>query len=261
MRVALAQLKVISGEFTPNLKKVNNFVKRAKKRKADIIVFPEYSLTGSVKGNPHLVKIDKRKIFRKLAKENKIDIVSCFIESENRRWYNTACYFDRRGRIIGTYRKINLWHTEKDRISHGKKITVFNTRFGKVGLAICWDLSNPLNFRSMAKKGANIIFVPSFWSTIDSNPITEARNIDSLCYARAFENELAMVFVNPAGDYVPGDPFVGHSQVTLPIKGPVKKLDHNKESLIVVDIPEKYLAIASKVYKIRKNLLNKQIRE
>ncbi|MEW6035960.1 MAG: carbon-nitrogen hydrolase family protein [Candidatus Micrarchaeota archaeon] len=259
MRLALAQMEITYDDAEANLGKMRRFIARAKKRKADVVVFPEDSLSGPVRGRKEHVDGNglSRKRLSSLARSGRIDVVGCFIESVEGRWLNTACYFDRSGRLLGEYRKINLWHGERQYISPGKDVRVFDTRFGKAGLAICWDLANPLLFRRMAGLGARVIFVPSFWSDAGiSNYRYESRNIDSLCFVRALENECAIAYANAAGSYRPGDSLIGHSQVTVPIRGALKKAAHNRETLIVADVPEAPLARAAKVYKIRKDILS-----
>jgi predicted amidohydrolase len=169
--------------------------------------------------------------------------------------YNTSCYFDKSGKLLGIYRKINLWHSERERLCPGNNVSVFNTRFGKAGIALCWDLSDPLIFRKMAQAGAKMIYVPSFWSDAGiSNRETESRNLDALCHCRAFETESAIVYVNAAGEYEPGDRLIGRSQLTVPIKGAIKRISGNRESMIVLDVPLEMLEHAAKVYKIRNDI-------
>ncbi|MEW6722973.1 MAG: carbon-nitrogen hydrolase family protein, partial [Candidatus Micrarchaeota archaeon] len=188
MRVALAQMEIVQGDPDANLRKISSLIRRAKARKADVAVFPEYALTGSVRGREHLIAEGGtyRKIFSSLAKNHSIDVVcGSFVERSGGKPYNTSCYFERSGKMLGIYRKKNLWHSERGRLARGNGISVFDTRFGKAGIAICWDLANPLIFRKMAESGARIIFVPSFWSDAGiSNYSFESRNIDALCFAR-----------------------------------------------------------------------------
>ena len=264
MRIAIVQIEIAQGDMKANLARMGLFIARAKKRKADVVIFPEYALTGSVKGRPHLIDSggNYRKIFASLAKKHKIDIVAgSFVEKSGGRPYNTSCYFDKSGRLLGAYRKNNLWHSERGRLSRGNGAAVFDTRFGKAGIAICWDLANPMLFRKMAESGARIIYVPSFWSDAGiSNRGTESRNIDALCHARAFENECALVYANAAGIYGPGDTLVGHSQLAAPPKGALGKLSHNREGMLLADLPAKFLDRAAKVYKIREDILSGYIR-
>jgi len=241
-----------------NLQKMEKLLAMSVKKGADVVVFPEYSVTGSVRRKPHLIdaKGKYRKIFSFLAKKHRIDIVpGSFIEREKGKAYNTSCYFERSGKMLGIYRKKNLWHSERGRLARGRNISVFNTRFGRAALAICWDLSDPLIFREMARAGARIIYVPSFWSDAGvSNNKTESRNIDALCHARAFETEAAIVYVNAAGKYSENDTLTGCSQLTLPIKGAVARLGHNREGILMARVGTGDLERAAKVYKIRKDI-------
>ncbi len=259
MRIALAQMEIAQGDIEANLGKMGVFAARARKRGADVIVFPEYALSGSVKGKPWLIDAAGRyrRMLGDLAEESGLDVVSgSFVERVGGKDYNTSCYFDRSGRLLGVYRKINLWHSERGRLSPGTRPSVFDTRFGKAGLALCWDLTVPGIFRRMAREGARIIYVPSFWSDAGiSNYRYEARNIDNLCFVRALENECAIAYANAAGVYDKGDNLIGHSQLAVPIRGAVKRLAHNKERLAVAAVPEKALERAARVYKIRSDIM------
>ncbi|MFN7991001.1 MAG: carbon-nitrogen hydrolase family protein [Candidatus Micrarchaeia archaeon] len=264
MRVAVVQMEIVQGDIDANLAKMVRFIKSAKRKRADVVVFPEYCLTGSVKGRPDLIDRsgDYRKVFSFLAASGRIDIVSgSFVEEISGKPYNTSCYFDRSGKMLGRYRKMNLWHSERGRLSRGAATAVFDTRFGRAGIAICWDLTSSGLFRSLARKGARVVYVPSFWSDAGiSNAPVESRNIDNLCFVRAFENELIVVYANAAGSYLPGDDLIGHSQMTAPIIGAVRRMAHNRESMFVARAPEKTLARAAKVYKIREDMLSGYIR-
>lgn len=108
----------------------------------------------------------------------------------------------------------------------------------------------------MAKKGAKIIYVPSFWSDAGiSNREIESRNLDALCHARSFETETAIIYVNAAGKYSENDTLIGRSQVVLPIKGAIMRIAHNKESLRLVSVPLGLLDRAANIYKIRQDIV------
>ncbi len=260
MRLALVQMEIIQGDMDSNLAKIRGYAARARKKGADVVVFPEYALTGSVRKRPDLIDSNGkyRAIFAELAKSNNIDVLSgSFIERAGGRAYNTSCYFDRSGKLLSAYRKTNLWHSERGRLSPGSGPEVFETRFGKASIAICWDLSSTAIFRSMARMGARIAYVPSFWSDAGiSNRRIEARNIDSLCHVRAFENELAIAYCNAAGVYEKGDNLVGRSQLAVPITGAVRRAAHARECMLVADVPAGIMARAARLYKIRSDILS-----
>lgn len=264
-KIAVVQFKI--KEFLPekNLKKAEKFIKQASK-KAEIIVFPEYFLTGSIPGKKEFNDKEKKylKIFQTLAKKYEIDIVTgSIIEEEKAKIYNTTYYIEANGKIRGKYKKINLWHTEKKHYQAGKEVSVFKTKFGKIGLINCWDLIFPEVFRAMLKKGVEIVICPSYWcygdggNGIKYDKNAEIKLVDSLCIARAFENEIVVVYCNTARELrsnKPADEAIGHSQITVPFKGVIKKLSHNKEAMFIQEIDTSILKDAEKAYKIRADL-------
>ncbi len=175
-------------------------------------------------------------------------------------------YIDREGAILGSYRKVHLWLPERRAYLPGRKSTVFHTEFGLIGLAICWDLAFPELFRSMVKKGAQIVICPSYWCYEDAgrgqqyDKRSEATFIDATCIERAFENEMFVVFCNAAGVQYFGrnkSKLVGHSQVTEPFKGVVKKLNDHRERMFIASIDTRVLQTAETSYEIRRDLRKK----
>lgn len=272
LKIAVVQFENKRLAVDTNLKKAENFIKKASNSKAQIIVFPEDFITGPlVYKNVYKLYVDDkgryRKFFSVLAKKYKIDIVpGSFIEKYKSAFYNTSYYIDKKGEIKAKYQKINLWHSERKNISFGSKISVCNTKYGKIGLIICWDLIFPEIFRKMLNYGAEIIICPSFWCYGDAgkgqkyDKNSEIKLVDSLCIARAFENEIIIVYCNAAGKLELGkysNTLIGHSQITAPFKGCIKKLEHNKEEMFIEEIDTAILKIAEKAYKIKKDFKNR----
>jgi predicted amidohydrolase len=265
-KIAVVQFEI--KQFSPdkNLKKAEEFVKKASFSKAEIIVFPEDFVTGPIDGKLEFADSENkyRKFFQNLAKKYKIDIVpGSIIEKDKLGFYNTTYYIDSSGKIKSKYRKINLWHTERRYLNPGNEVSVFNTKFGKIGLIICWDLIFPEIFRKMAKKGVDIVICPSYWTFEDASvglkydKNSEAKLIDALCVGRAFENEIIMVYCNAAGNLILPKfkgKLLGHSQIAVPFMGAIKKLEHNKEEMFVQEIDTTILKDAEKAYKIRNDL-------
>ena len=274
LRVAVVQFEI--SQFTPqeNLAKAEQFIQRAVTSAADLIVFPEDFLVGPLNGRDDLADFDQSyvKHFQQLASQYHIDIVpGSIIEGDESGLYNTAYYIDRSGDILGRYRKVNLWLPERSYVTPGNDITVFATRFGKVGLIICWDLMFPEIFRAMVKEGVEIVICPSYWCLEDAgngqqfNPHAEVMLVNALCIARAFEHEIVLVYANAAGKTnLDGNKYtlIGQSQVTVPFKGPLDIVMHNDEAMFVQEVDTAILAIAEESYEIRsdlqKGLLNYQ---
>ncbi len=269
-KIAVVQFEIKQYSPEENLKKAGEFVKKASLSKAKIIVFPEDFITGPIGLRLEEFADSKNqycKFFQNLAKKYKIDIVpGSIIEKDKLGFYNTAYYIGSNGKIKSRYRKINLWHPEKYYLNPGNKICVFNTKYGKIGLIICWDLIFPEVFRKMAKKGANIIICPSYWTFKDASvglkydKNSDAKLVDSMCVGRAFENEIIMVYCNAAGNLILPKfkgKLLGHSQITVPFRGAIKKLEHNNEEMFIQEVDTAILRDAEKAYKIRKDLKNR----
>ncbi len=266
LKIAVVQFAI--DQFNPqkNLAKAEQFIAEASTEN-DLIVFPEDFILGPINGKSEHADYDGHYIsfFQKLALKHHIDIVpGSIIECDLTGLFNTTYYIDRNGEILGKYRKVNLWLPERSSISPGSNISVFDTRFGKVGLIICWDLMFPEVFRAMVKQKVEIVICPSYWCYEDAgkgllhDPDSEVKLVNALCTARAFENEVVLVYVNAAGSGFFDEhleTLIGHSQITVPFKGILKSLNHNREEMFSQEIDTTILADAEESYEIRSDLL------
>lgn len=265
MKLKIAVVQFAVKQFAPeeNLKRAEEFIEKAKEQEANIVVFPEDFVTGPILGIKRYVDFagKYRAYFQELAKAYEIDIVpGSFIEAHANAWYNTSYYIDSRGKIRACYRKINLWHPERRYLASGNEVTVFNTRFGKSSIVICFDLFFPEVFRKAVLEGAKLFFCPSYWCIEDAckgllhTKSAEINAINSLCAARAFENNIVLVFANAAGSFRfknIKETLAGHSQITVPFKGQIAALNHNKEAILVQEIDTGILKDAESAYKVR----------
>ncbi|BAJ00280.1 carbon-nitrogen hydrolase family protein [Shewanella violacea] len=110
------------------------------------------------------------------------------------RVYNRTYLFDNQGQVLGEYDKIHLFdvdvsdgtkeYRESDTFCAGDKISVIDTPFGKLGLAICYDLRFPDLFRAMRLAGAELIALPAAFTKV-----TGEAHWQTLIQARAIENQ------------------------------------------------------------------------
>ncbi len=278
IKICAAQMEVGFLDVEGNLRKAKSLIKEASNEHCDVICFPELFLTGPLRKEvPEYAQDIPGKCtddFCKLADESNIHIVMGSItEKEGDSYYNTSVLIDDSGNIIGKYRKINLWNGEKIYKKAGDKVSVFDTKFGKVGLEICWDLVFSEISKSIALRGAKVIFCPSFWGHEDKYDIskseelkreidnvdTELNMIDSCVPARAIENEVAFVYVNAGGRTKVGESIhnlIGHSQIAIPFYGRVALLE-NEEKLLIREVDLSLLDLAESVYEIRKSSMSK----
>lgn len=268
--IAAAQMKIFPTQIEKNLDKAKKFVELAANKNADIIAFPELFITGASGSNVALFAdtIPGRfsNIFSKLSEEHGIYIVMGSIyEKDNGKYYNSSVVIDDNGSIVGVYRKNKLWITEKKVLSASSDRPVFDTKFGKIGVMICWDLAFPEVARSLAKKGAKIIFAPVNWSVEDftrppyneqvlrekSNLYIERTFVNTLTAARAMENNVYVVLINGFGDFETKTgkrTFIGLTQITSPFYGQLFKA--NKEELLIGEIETQITEIAEQKYKL-----------
>lgn len=258
VNIAVVQFKAKKSSEEENIKRAEKFIKRAAALKADLIVFPEDFVSRATPDKVEFLNSKKNlKCFQELAKKYEIDIVpGSFIQKDGLKSYNTTYYIDSKGKILSKYRKIHLWITEKKEMKPGREISVFKTKYGKIGLIVCWDLMFPEIFRRMRKKGVQIVICPAYWCYEDAgkgvkyDKNSEVKLIDALCIERAFEEEIALIFCNASGEYLKEN-LIGHSQITVPFKGAIKKFNHNKEGMFIQEIDTSILIDAENAYKIR----------
>ena len=265
--IAVVQFHIHQSAPTENLRKAEHFIQQVAGR-ADIIVFPEDFVTGPLNGDAQLADFEGQYVrhFQQLARKYMIDIVPGSIIEGNRaddRLYNTTYYIDRQGEIKGRYCKVNLWHPERGYITPGNELPVFDTNYGKVGLIICWDLVFPEVFRAMLQRGVELVFCPSYWCFEDAgigikhDLNSEVKLVNALCTARAFENEIAIIYANAADDEAASDGherLIGRSQIAVPFKGPIHMLDHTHEELFIQTFDTAILKDAESAYTIRYDL-------
>jgi predicted amidohydrolase len=273
MQLNIAVVQFAIRQLTPveNLTRAEQFIAQAASQQAHLIVFPEDFITGPLSGNKALADYERRYVqhFQQLAVRYSIDIVpGTIIEEDSMSLYNTAYYIDKHGNILSQYRKVNLWLPERSYITPGKAIPVFNTQFGRVGLIICWDLMFPEAFRAMLKQNVEMVICPSYWCYEDAgigmthDPQAEVKLVNSLCTTRAFENEIVLVYANAAGRVnveEMEETLIGRSQITVPFKGVLQMLDHNREAMFIQQVDTTILDDAEISYEIRNDLKTRLI--
>jgi predicted amidohydrolase len=78
------------------------------------------------------------------------------------RCFNAAALFDHRGRLLGTYRKVQLAGAEAKMLKRGDAFPVFRTRYGRIGMCICWDIVFPEVTQALMVNGADLILLPTW---------------------------------------------------------------------------------------------------
>jgi predicted amidohydrolase len=182
------------------------FVRRANRKRPDLILGPEGMLEGYVVNEvirepstrDAMVEVAEPidgpaiKRFRKLARTLKVCIAFGFAERIRREVYNAAVFIDPQGNICGKYHKTQFaegYHHSWSFNRIGRKLRAFNTPLGRIGFLICNDRGNPMIARALALDGARLLLVPSYGSR------SKPGNIACL-KGRSAENGVPVAFAN-----------------------------------------------------------------
>jgi len=229
-------MNVRVGQPNENFSRAEALLKKAAKRKPDVILLPELWNTGFAPGkfDATLADIDgarTRALCGALAKEHGVNIVAgSVLTRKNGALYNTAYVFDRAGNCIAEYDKTHLFSPSgEDKVyAAGDKIVTFPLDGVTCGVMICYDLRFPELPRVMALSGAKVLFIPAEW------PKQRTRQMLMLLRARAIENQLFAVLCNGCGTAY-GTQFGGISVIVDPLGNVLAKAGH-REKIITAEI-------------------------
>ena len=240
IKLALAQISSKRESKRDNLFKIEKLTLKAKQQGADLIIFPEMSLTGYVLldqvyelaetiPGPSTEKIEA------LAKKTGMHIVFGMPELSEKTQatiFNTAVCVGPQG-LIGKYRKMYLpTHSvfeEKRYFRPGYEIAAFLTELGNIGLTICYDVFFPEVYRLTRLKGAQLIIC------ISASPAVRRNYFEILTSARALENTAFLAYVNLAG-VEDGLQFWGGSRLVGPSGDVLAKAKYDEEDFIVCEV-------------------------
>lgn len=189
--IGAVQMKC-STAVSENIEKADAMVRKAAEQGANVILLPElferpyfcqerryeyYSFAKPLSENDAVCH------FRQTAKELGVVIPVSFYEKDGCSLYNSVAMIDADGTVMGIYRKTHIpddhYYQEKFYFTPGNTgFRVWNTRYGRVGIGICWDQWFPETARCLALNGAEMILYPT---AIGSEPVL---NCDSMLHWR-----------------------------------------------------------------------------
>lgn len=240
IRLALAQISSKRENKKENLRKIEEFTIKAKEQAADLVIFPELSLTGYVVRDQiyelaETIPGPSTKRIEDVAKKTGMHIIFGMPElSEKTKAtiFNTAVFVGPKG-VIGKYRKMYLpTHSvfeEKRYFRPGYQIAAFDTELGNIGLCICYDLFFPEVCRLTRLKGAELIV------SISASPAVRRRYFEILTAARALENTTFLAYVNLVG-VEDGLQFWGGSRLVSPTGDVLAKANNDEEAFVICEV-------------------------
>ncbi|MBB6214132.1 putative amidohydrolase [Anaerosolibacter carboniphilus] len=223
-KIAICQM-MVTEDKEKNVEKAESMIREAAEKGAKVVVLPEmFNCPYENKYFPLYAETYPGKTTERLSlltSEMEIYLVAGSIpEQEGDIIYNTSFIFGPKGKLIGRHRKMHLFDIdvegkirfkESDTLGYGEDITVVDTDFGKMGVAICYDMRFPELMRLMALEGAEVIIVPAAF-----NMTTGPAHWDITIKARALDNQVYFVAASPARNMEASYHAYGHSSIVSP---------------------------------------------
>ena len=173
-KLAIIQMSM-SEKQDENIKKAVNFIHEAAGQSANIILLPElfenlyfcqeqsddlFSLAHSIENHPFISQ------FQTIAKKLNVILPISFFEKSGQAYFNSLAMIDSSGDLLGIYRKTHIpdgpCYQEKYYFNPGNTgFKIWQTKYGNIGVGICWDQWIPESARAMALQGADLLLYPT----------------------------------------------------------------------------------------------------
>lgn len=206
MRIGMAQMSMES-DIDVNFQKSLAFMCDAAKQRVDIICFPEVQLS------PFFAQYEKKDVLRyvidknsryisemqSLCKETGIYACPNFYIEDNGKRYDMSLLIDDNGSIIGEQKMVHIaqceYFYEQDYYTPSEEgFHVFDTKFGKIGIVVCFDRHYPESIRTEAIRGAELVIIPT------ANTIAEPSELFQWeVRVQAFQNSVNIAMCNRVG--------------------------------------------------------------
>lgn len=246
MKVALAQIRPTLGDVRENFLMHIDYIQRAKKKKADLLIFPELSLTGytlmdmveEVALQPQTDPMFKK--FKTLSRD--LSFVVGFVEEKEKGlFFNSAAFFSQ-NKVLHIHRKVYLptygMFEELKFLGQGRNFSTFLTPFGKTGMMICYDFLHLGSSYLLFVGGSELIIV------ISAAPGRGLSDKESYASCRMWElmgetisrfSQTFVIYCNRVG-YEEGKSFAGGSFIYNPGGQLIAKCPYVDEDFLVKEI-------------------------
>lgn len=260
VKVAATQMSC-SNDINENIRKADALVREAAKQGAQIIQLQELFET------PYFCQKEKSDYyvyateleqnaainhFRKVAKELQVVLPISFYEKKNNARYNSLAVIDADGEILGRYRKSHIpdgpGYEEKFYFNPGDTgFKVWNTRYAKIGVGVCWDQWYPEAARCMALMGAELLFYPTAIGSEPQDGSIDSRDHWQTCMlGHAACNLVPVIASNRVGEETDCDSsitFYGSSFIAGPQGNKIAEANRTEETVLVAEFDLNQLEI------------------
>ena len=259
IKVAATQMSC-SWEIEENISKAKILIDQAAKKGANIILLQELFQTPyfCIQYDEDIFKLaqtfENNKILdqmSKIAKDLNVVLPISFFEKDNNAYFNSIAVINADGNILGKYRKSHIpdgpGYLEKYYFNPGNTgFKVWETKFGKIGIGICWDQWFPEAARIMALKGAEILFYPTAIGDELMSKYDSSSAWQRVMQGHAAANIVPVVASNRIGSETVKDQtngFYGKSFICDRTGNIISEASKDKEEIIIaeIDIEENHL--------------------
>lgn len=252
VKVAATQMSC-SSNIDENIRKAETLVRDAAKKGAQIILLQELFETPyfcqKEKSDyyTYATELETNKAinhFKEIAKELKVVLPISFYEKKNCARYNSLAVIDANGEVLGTYRKSHIpdgpGYEEKFYFNPGDTgFKVWNTKYGKIGVGICWDQWYPEAARCMTLMGAEILFYPTAIGSEPQDQSIDSKDHWQTCMlGHAAANLVPVIASNRIGAEEDEDSkinFYGSSFIAGPQGNKITEANRTEETVLVTE--------------------------
>ena len=239
MRIALVSLNQTWENKNDHFRSCRFFVHDAKDQGAELVIFPEMTLTGfsiNISG----IAEDRTaspsvELFQRLAREFRIAILFGMVLQDGSKATNDAILLNNDGVIKGVYSKIHPFSfSGEDKVFNGgDQICVATLGKLKMGLTICYDLRFPELYSALGKRCELIVNIANW-------PKKRVEHWNTLLKARAIENQVFVIGVNRTGTDGQGLDYVKSTQALNP-NGDQIEVAYSKDKIDIIDIDTDFI--------------------
>ena len=213
-----------------NLLEAERLIEEAVSQQARLVVLPEnFALMGKTENDKVQVREKENNgpiqtFLAEQAARHGIWLVGGtipMVASDENKVRATCLVYDDAGKQVARYDKIHLFdvelvdsdeqYTESETIEPGDKVVVIDSPFGRMGVAVCYDLRFPELFRQQLEDGMEILVLPSAFTAF-----TGRAHWEVLVRARAIENLCYVIAPDQGGYHLSGRETYGHSMIVDP---------------------------------------------
>ncbi|AIQ72080.1 MULTISPECIES: N-carbamoylputrescine amidase [Paenibacillus] len=250
VKVAATQMSC-SSNIDENISKAETLVREAAAQGAQIILLqelfetPYFCQKEKADYYAYATELEHNKAinhFKAVAKELQVVLPISFYEKKNYARYNSLAVIDADGTVLGKYRKSHIpdgpGYEEKFYFNPGDTgFKVWNTRYAKIGVGICWDQWYPEAARVMSLMGAEILFYPTAIGSEPQDGSIDSKDHWQTCMlGHAAANLIPVVASNRIGEEIDEDSsinFYGSSFIAGPQGNKIVEAGRDEQTVLV----------------------------